>query len=185
MGQKSALGDTNGNIIAYYDDKDSPAPTSATNLANITDTEWQDSIANQRKYQVISGLFKLAPLPTTAQLLTAAQTMQIDTIKAAYANAIVQPISYTSKGGVTKTYQADPQSVYNLQAMLAAYSGVVPTGFYWVAADNTQVPFAFSDLQGLAAVIGAQGWTAFQHLQTLKAQILAATTIASVQGSVW
>ena len=115
------------------------------------------------------------------------QGQQNNTLTAAYQNAIQQSVSYASKGGVTKTYQADPQSVANLSQMLLAFqaAGAVPSGFYWVAADNTQVLFTYADMQGLAQTMGTQGLTAFQKLQTLKAQVNAATTVAAVQAVVW
>lgn len=119
--------------------------------------------------------------------LTDAQSAQIAKMAASYAAAISQPVSFTSAGGVSKTFQADAQSVANLQSMLAACTpaGKAPTGFYWVAADNTQVPFTLADMQGLAQAIGAQGWAAFQQLQALKATILAATSVSSVQAVSW
>ncbi len=126
----------------------------------------------------------LEPVPPT---LPQAQAQQINLLRQAYNAAIQTPVSYTSKGGVTKTYQADPQSVANLtQMMLASQAAAAtPTGFYWVSLDNTQVPFAYADMQGLAAAFGAQGAAAFQHLQTLKAEVLAATTVSGVQAINW
>jgi hypothetical protein len=120
------------------------------------------------------------------------KAQQIALLSAAYANAIVQAVSYTTKAvspavGITKTYQADPQSVSNLQSAIAGCSAAqaTPTGFYWVAFDNTQVPFAFADLQGLAAAMFGHGAVAFQHLQTQKAAVNAATTVSGVQAVVW
>jgi len=128
-----------------------------------------------------------APAPTAAQLLAQAQTTQIATLAQAYGAAIQQPVSYTSKGGIAKTYQADPQSVSNLQNAILGLqaSGATPSGFYWISADNTQVTFAFADLQALAAAFLAQGWASFQKLQTLKAEVLAATSVSAVQAIVW
>lgn len=113
------------------------------------------------------------PAPTTAQLASQAQTAQLTALSLSYAAAIQTPVSYTSKGGVTKTFQAGSGSISNLQNTILGYqaAGTTPSGFYWVSADNTQVPFTYADLQGLAAVMVAQGWTAFQHLQTQKAAI--------------
>ena len=124
---------------------------------------------------------------TPAADLWAAQVTQISILAAAYANAIVQSVSYTSKAGVVQTYQADAHSVANLQSMMLAFSGAAatPTGFPWFALDNTPVPFAYADLQGLAAVIGTQGLAAFLNLQAKKAAVMAAPTIAKVQGVVW
>jgi hypothetical protein len=122
-----------------------------------------------------------------AARLAQAQAAQIAILTASYTTAIAQAVSYTSKAGVTKTYQADPQSVSNLQAAIAGCSAAqaTPTGFYWVAADNSQVPFAFADLQGLASAMFAQGAVAFQHLQTLKAQVNAASTVPAIQAVTW
>jgi hypothetical protein len=127
------------------------------------------------------------PAPTAAQLLAQARSAQIATLYTAYQQAIQRPVSYTSKGGVTKTYQADSGSVSNLQNMLLAFGATqtAPSGFYWVSLDNTQVPFTYADMQGLAQTLGTQGAAAFQHLQTQKAAILAATTVSDVQAVIW
>jgi hypothetical protein len=135
-------------------------------------------------WSVVNGVLTA---PNAAQLLAQAQQAQLTTLTAAYQSAIAQPVSYTSKGGITKMYQADPQSLSNLQNTLLGLqaAGATPSGFYWVAADNTQVSFAYADLQGLAAAMLAQGWAAFQQLQTLKAHVNAATTVSAVQAVVW
>lgn len=129
------------------------------------------------------------PTPTSAELLAAAQQAQVRTLTQAYQAAAVAPVTYTASAANSpiKQYQADEQSVYNLQASLAGCqaSGETPTGFFWVAADNTQVPFTYADLQGLAAAIFAQASAAFGKLQTLKAQVNEATTVQSVQSVTW
>jgi uncharacterized protein with von Willebrand factor type A (vWA) domain len=61
----------------------------------------------------------------------------------------------------------------------------VPSGFYWVAADNTQVPFTYADMQGLAQALGTQDVAAFQHWQTQKAAVKAATTVADILSYDW
>lgn len=119
--------------------------------------------------------------PTLAQT----QALKLGAMYAAYQSAIAQNVPLTTAAGVSKAFQADPQSIANVQAMLAAYKTAVPTGFYWVSADNTQVPFTLADLQGLARVMGDQGWAAFQQLQQRKASIGAATTVAAVQAVTW
>ena len=162
------------------------AAPSGTATLPVTVAEW----ANQAGawYVVGGALTQTDPnAPTVAQLVAQAQAAQIVTLTQAYKSAIQQPVSYTSKGGITKTYQADPPSGSNLQNAILGMqaAGVAPSGFYWVSADNTQVPFTFADLQGLAADLLAQGWAAFQHLQALKADVLAATTVSAVQAIVW
>jgi Domain of unknown function (DUF4376) len=123
------------------------------------------------------------PTPVPAITLAQAQATQLATLASSYQAAILKNVSYTSKAGVAKTYQADPSSVSNLQASLLGCQSTqaTPPGFFWVASDNTQVPFTFADLQGLAAVIFAQGAAAFARYQNQKMAINAATTVAAVQ----
>lgn len=143
---------------------------------NSTNTGWR--AVNSQADLVVGETFS-ATLPV---LLAQIQLAQVATVAAAYQSAISQPVSFTTAGKVSKTFQADPGSIANLQGILAAFTAsTLPTGFYWVSQDNTQVPVTYADLQGLAAAMGAQGWTAFQRLQTAKAAIAAATTAAAVQ----
>lgn len=185
MSKKFAAYSTSGAIIGFYDSIDSPVPKGVTAIS-VTDAEWQTCISTPG-YTVVNGALVAPAAPTAAQLLAQAQAAQIQTLNAAYQAAIVAPVSYTSKGGVTKAYQADAASVANLSQMLLAFaaSQAVPAGFYWVSLDNTQVPFTYADMQGLAAAFGTQGAAAFQQLQSLKAQVNAATTVSSVQAVVW
>ena len=144
-----------------------------------------DAYPNQGQIDDSDPMY-LAFLNPAATLLDT-QSAQIDALSASYSAAIQQSVSYTSKGGVTQTYQADGGSIQNLIQMLAAFQAPAspPAGFYWVSADNTQVPFTYADMQALAVVIGQQGFTSFQKLQTLKAAVNAATTIKAVQAIVW
>lgn len=177
-----------GRVLQWQDTAQfSYGPVAASSaILGVTATQW----ANQSgDWWVVNGaLTQTDPnAPTVAQLLAQAQTAQIVTLTQAYKSAIQQPVSYTSKGGITKTYQADPPSVSNLQNTLLGLQSVAatPSGFYWMSADNTQVPFTFADLQGVAAALLAQGWAAFQKLQNLKTEVLAATSVSAVQAIVW
>jgi len=122
-----------------------------------------------------------------AQLLAQAQAAQIAMLYQAYQQAIQQPVTYTSKGGVTKTYQADAGSRGKLQDVMLSFDATqtVPPGFYWVSLDNTKVPFTYSDLQGLAQAFGTLSTAAFQHFQTQKDAVKAATTVSEVQAITW
>lgn len=124
-------------------------------------------------------------LPVDQPSLQEVQGSQIGLLYTAYQAAIAQNITLTTAGGVTKAFQADRAAIDNLQAMLAAFPTTVPAGFYWVASDNTRVPFTLADMKALAAAMGNQGWSAFQRLQDRKAAVLAATTVAQVQAVVW
>lgn len=119
--------------------------------------------------------------------LAQAQVRQLGLLYASYQAAVQQDISFTTTALVTKTFQADFGSQETLAKMIAAFqkTGIAPAGFYWVSRDNTQVPFTFADMQGLAAAMGAQGWAAFQNLQARKASVMAATTVAQVQAVAW
>jgi hypothetical protein len=168
--------DSNGNPTGVGNALDGTLIPNAIACTDAQAENWQG-------YTNVEGVLT----ENTSVVLGLAQAAQIATLTAAYRQAIQQPVSYTSKGGVTKTYQADQGSIANLQAMLLAFGDTqtVPSGFYWVSADNTQVPFVYADMQGLAQVIGTQGATAFQHLQTQKTAVNAATTVAAVQSIVW
>lgn len=116
-----------------------------------------------------------------------ARETQLGALGAAYAQAITTPVPFTTQAGVAQTFQGDPQSVGNATASMLGCQAAqaTPLGFYWLAADNTQVPFTFADLQGLAAALFAQGHAQFVKLQTLKAQVRAAATVESVTAAAW
>jgi hypothetical protein len=153
--------------------------------SNGTDTKVavpEDFALQPGAWRQVSGQWQpYAPVSPLAQ----AQAAQIALMAAAYQGAIAQNVTFTTAGGVSKAFQADPGSISNVQSMLAAYKTAVPTGFYWLAADNTQVAFTLADLQGLAKAMGDQGWSAFQRLQVAKASIAAAMTVAAAQAVVW
>lgn len=123
-----------------------------------------------------SSLAATPPPPTLSQ----AQAAQLELLNAAYNVAIQQEVSYLGT-----TFQADIVSQDTLNKVLVAANVSVPNGFYWVDANNNQVSLNYVQLQGLAAVMLAQGWTAFQHLQTQKAAVRAATTVKKVQAITW
>lgn len=154
--------DKNGTL---WDDMDGEA---------IGTPSWPEGMTKLTDAQVAA-----ARAPSLAQ----EQAAQAAAMALAYQAAISAPVSFTTSGKVAKTYQADAQSRQNLSDMIAACAGAgaTPAGFYWVAADNTQVPFTYADLQGLAAAIGAQGWASFQRLQAANAAIAAATSVSAAQ----
>lgn len=123
------------------------------------------------------------PDPLPVETLDQAKQIQITALMKSYANAITQPVLYTTKAGVAKKFNADPQSVSNLQSSLLGCmaSQATPPNFFWVTSENTAVPFAYADLQGLASVIFAQGATAFANLQAKELAVSNATTVSAVQ----
>ena len=166
-------------------------PATATLQGALYPLTWNPQSANAVDRTIYvpdtAGTLSLAQAQQECYGLAYMQQQQIATLYAAYQQAIQQPVSYTSNGGVTKTYQADPKSVANLTWAMLMYqkAQATPAGFYWVAADNTQVPFTYADLQGLAQALGDPGNAAFQHYQTQKIAVLAATTVSEVQAVTW
>lgn len=138
------------------------------------------------EYLLPAGSIQITPAQYTqlsAPTLAQAQDAQRVLLESAYAAAASAPVSVTTAGKVTASFQADAGSVANVQATLLGLSATqaTPTGFFWVAADNSQVPFTYADIQGLAAAMLAQGWASFKRLQVAKAAVRAATTVAAVQ----
>lgn len=123
----------------------------------------------------------------TPTLLAIQQSHISNALVTSYVAAIDTSVSFTTSGAVTKTYQTDQQSLANLTNMLLAFggTGVVPGGFYWVSEDNTQVPFTYADLQGLALAMGTMGFAAFDHLQTKKDAVLSASSAGDVYAITW
>ncbi len=129
------------------------------------------------------------PQPT-AEELTAAELPAAKAQRRAWLNDYhaqngLTVVEFTTSGGVTKLFDADPVAIGRIQGTLLAAGGTLPDGFYWVAADNTQVPFTFTDLQGLAATIFYHGWLSFNHLQNKKAEVDACLTIEEVESVNW
>lgn len=104
-----------------------------------------------------------------------------------YHAACQHSVSFTTKEGITRLFQADTASQSLVQASLAGLSGLqhTPPGFAWIAQDNTPVPFTWTDLQGLGQVMYLQGYQAFVNLQMKKAQLAAAVTEDDVNAVVW
>lgn len=154
--------DPNSQPYSFNDSVPEQTSEIATNLAN----GWTDVTTTWAPANVMADL-----------LATKLQGFTDD-----YAAAIIADVTYTSKGGITKTYQSDQPSLGNLESALLGCQAAnpsapaTPPGFYWQSSDNTQVPFTFADLQGLAALIWARGAAAYQVFQTKKAAARAAST---------
>ncbi|MCW3588790.1 DUF4376 domain-containing protein [Burkholderia cenocepacia] len=131
------------------------------------------------------GLFSAPAIGETS--LAEAQAFQLADVQAAYGAAIQAPIAFKTAAGVSELFDADQASQLVLMQATQGYmiSGSVPPGFYWKAANNVQVAFTLSDLQGLYAAMLAQGWAAFQKLQALKSEIVASTTVSAVRSITW
>lgn len=185
MGQKYAAYNSTGSIIAFYDSEDSPVPT-GVDVIEITDAQWQTCLDNPG-WTIANGELVAPAAPTAAEMLVAAQTAKTADVYAAYQSAVQVSVDYKTVAGVDKMYQADLASQNTLLVAATGYNlaGETPAGFYWVSSDNTEVPFVLDDLKGLYAVMLTQGNVAFNKLQTLKAAIRAATSVAEVEAVSW
>ena len=187
MGQKSASGDTSGNIITYYDDKVSPAPSSATNTADITDAQWQDSIANPGKYRVVSGVFSQVtvwPIPST---LAQQQQANITMLQTAYQTAINAPVMFKNAGAVTSTYAFGSTLTHggtNAQSLLTQILSAGSTAWIagvWFDIAGVAQTMTFADLQGIALAVEAMETPDEQHLMTKIAAVQAQTSLPYVE----
>ena len=151
---------------------------------------FDDSVASQSAEitaNLANGWTDVTTTWAPANVMADALAAKLAEFKTAYAAAVVADVSYTSVAGVAKTYQADAVSVSNLQATIngCAKAQATPSGFYWVASDNTRVPFSYADIIALAEVIFMQGAGAFQRLQTAKNAAKTATTYVALSAVQW
>lgn len=168
-----------GRVYAFDDDVTATETDGVYSFACADGTPLTGVPASLQPYTV--------PAATDAEMLSTAQTAQKAVIDDAYAAAVQANVTFKTAAGVTETFEADATSQTYLMQTTQGYAlaGATPSGFYWVAADNTQVAFTLADLQGLYQAILAHGWAAFQKRQALKASIDAATTVAAVQAIIW
>lgn len=96
----------------------------------------------------------------------------------AYAQALNAPVPYTAENGETAVYQHDAKAMAALAAATASFAslGKVPDGYYWVAFDNTRVPFTLQDLTNLSEALGNYNFEQFNKLQNYKDALDAITT---------
>lgn len=171
--------------MPYYQD-----PNGALHFLSAQDVEdgWESRLPSgcvQITDEVAADIIN--PPPTLEQT----KANRIAEIYLAYGEAIQASVSFTSLDGSAKTYQADNEGENSSQAVLLkamqgySLAGAVPEGFYWIAEDNSKVPFTLVDLQGLYAAMLGQGWAAFQKLQDKKTEIRAAETVAAVENINW
>lgn len=121
------------------------------------------------------------PAETTVEKLNKEKTVKLNNLVIDYQIAITKDITYNSV-----IYQADKASQDDLNVVLTGLgTNDVPTGFYWVAKDNSHNPFTKIDLTNLSKLLVDRGWTAFNKLQVAKGKVNGATDIASVDNVVY
>jgi len=172
-------------ITNLYSDQTGYA-TPVSGAIPITDVNAEIVRTGFYKYQYVNGSIVPYTLPIESTALEPniaiqlAVTEQITVLTNAYDSAIVANISYMGT-----SFQADTASQSTLTSVLSAANGSLPPNFYWVDITNNQIPMNITQLKGLADAIFSRGWTAFQHLQTLKSEVRNATAAAQVSSIVW
>ena len=145
-----------------------------------TTIEWLDGVQSEPSAQDIIDA-------TPSFDLSDAKVARIAVMQAAHDVDKCANISFTTAGAVTADFQANATAIQAIKDAIAGFgdTGVVPVGFYFVAADNTHVTFTYADLKGLGRAIADRAWTAFDNLQTKKIAINAAADVAAVNAINW
>ena len=117
----------------------------------------------------------------TEATLAITKAKQKSIIETAYQTAITAPIAYMST-----SFQADNASQEILVKVLLGMqvAGATPSGFAWLDANNTLVPMALADLQGLYGAILTRGQVEFTKKVVAKNAINVATTVAAIEAVV-
>jgi Domain of unknown function (DUF4376) len=133
---------------------------------------------------------KLGAQPTVAilqqawpsVLLQQAQTTQLATLQTAYQAAAYTPVSYMST-----TFPCTANAIHLMQGALLQGSTPqgLPSSFNWYDVSGSGVAMTLTQLQSLANLFFGQINGAYQTLQSLTAQVNAATTTAAVQAITW
>lgn len=115
-------------------------------------------------------------------LLEQAKIAKLQQIQQTYSTSLATGVSFTTVANITKNFQTYSSSISSMQYTATAISNgwVIPSGFYWVSSDNTQVPFTADDLNGLLKAATDFNWSLFQTLQTNKNLVKIATTLDEV-----
>ncbi len=136
--------------------------------------------ANNADYKEIVEYIASGGYVEQAFSLEDEKRFKLQELRSAYISAINANIAYLGT-----EFQADEKSQDMISKVLSASGGTLPTDFFWVDAFNNQVPMTYADLQGLANEILLRGQAAFAKLQTLKAQVNSAATVADVNAIIW
>jgi len=123
------------------------------------------------------------PIPT----LATAQHAQITRLTTAYNAAIAAPVSVTLASGVSASFATDAQSLTNLNEAISANMANATWGpnFWYTANGGTASPVTYADLHTIAQAIQAAEVPDIQNLHTKIGEVMAATTVSTVQAISW
>ncbi len=138
----------------------------------------------------------LGAQPTTAQLTSALATVelapskaaQITTLDSSYQTARYNtPVTITSTTKASWVFPTDASTQTSIMGYLAAFdaSDWPSAGLPLQDSSGTVQTTQYADVKAIAQAIANQSVAVWQKLQTLIAQVNAATTVAAVQAIVW
>jgi hypothetical protein len=133
---------------------------------------WEDSAGTMTEDDVLLAI----------KGLDSFKAAQIQALSVPYQAALQTPVSYMGT-----VFDADAQSQIIVAHAMLVYgvAGRTPDGFYFTDSSSAKVPMTLEQLQGLGAAISDNYLPVFQHWTDLKAQVMAAATLAEVQAVVW
>ncbi|MBU9629923.1 hypothetical protein KTE60_11570 [Burkholderia multivorans] len=181
MGQKLAAYDAKGNIVAFYDTIDSPAPADA-NVIEISDAQWQTCINEQGQWHVLNGVLAQIPPPSAAQLLSSSQAARNAVLNAACSTAIMSGFS-SSALGPTYNYPSTLTDQTNQNTVAQCASG----GLLWCETAGSWSFKQHTQSQAQAVVASFSAWLnkCQQQLVDLTNQVNAATSVSAVESIIW
>ena len=120
---------------------------------------------------------------TASELLAMGKDKILVKLRTDFSTANSVGISYMGS-----LYQADKKSVDAMNSYLA--TGKVPPNFFWLDANNVEVPMTFSQLQKLSLLISTRNLANFSLYQSAKNSIMGASTVKAlgkinIKGIVW
>jgi hypothetical protein len=138
----------------------------------------QQVAENPNGYSVSKGALVS---PTAAQKLQYAKDAQIATLSESFQSAALSPV--TDANGVQ--WNGGESSALSIDGAirLAQNSGATSVDLWDYA--NTKHTLTIAEAQAVAAAVGGAFQTAYAKWQTLRAQVVNATTVSAVQAIVW
>ncbi|MDN8027902.1 hypothetical protein QZN17_04920 [Burkholderia multivorans] len=181
MAQKLAAYDAQGNIIAFYDTLDSPAPD-GVNVIEISDSQWQNCVIQQGQWHIVNGALALIPPPSAAQLLSSSQAARNAILNAACSAAIMSGFSSNALGP-TYNYPSTLTDQTNQNTVAQCASG----GLLWCEIAGSWSFKQHTQSQAQAVVASFSAWLnkCQQQLVDLMNQVNAATSVSAVESITW
>lgn len=173
MGQKFAAYDATGEIIAFYDDVDSPAPQGVNTIPLSTD-QWQACISGSGTYLVQNDALVLAPVDSNAELANAKAAVKAAIRAKRDAMLVLTPFD-------GRQFQTDTNSKIQIM-VIAGQSTLLPAAAKWRTADNTYADMTLDSFKQLMAAIMTREGEAFTNSAAHQDAVDALTTLEAVKG---